>query len=211
MHSLHRDTAAIAFLDASQLVAKATLSTVALKVKRAYECNPQAQLLVFDAVSSHVIDLDLRGSDSEIVERLPAATNGKPEAGIAKDDSTENVENSIRGRGRPKLGVVPREITLLPRHWDWLNQQPGGASVALRKLVEEAKRGSESKQHARAAMESAYRFMAGIAGDQNNYEEASRALFAGDKVGFLKQLATWPDDVRQHLEQLAENAFSITQ
>lgn len=207
MDTIHRNSAAIAFLNARQLLAQATLSDVALRVKQAYEGDPHAQILVFDAVTSHVIDLDLRGTEADIIARLPLDTTMETNAAKAE---TIHPEHTSRSRGRPKLGVVPREITLLPRHWDWLNQQPGGASVALRKLVEEAKRNSEAKQQACLAMESAYRFMAGIAGDQLHYEEASRALFAGDREGFLSQLASWPQDVKTHLVQLADHAFSLS-
>lgn len=210
MRPIHRNSPAIAFLDGSQLLAKAALSTVALEVKRAYERDPNVQVLVFDAESSNVIDLDLRGSDAEILARLPIAEEMGDETGSSQENNEEKVDHGARGRGRPKLGVVPREITLLPRHWDWLNQQPGGASVALRKLVEDARRGSEAKQQVRAAMESAYRFMAGIAGNQANYEEASRALFAADRETFLKQLGTWPQDVREHLMSLAELSFTTS-
>ncbi|MFY0534142.1 DUF2239 family protein [Nannocystis pusilla] len=31
------------------------------------------------------------------------------------------------GPGRPKLGVVSREVSLLPRHWEWLERQPSGS------------------------------------------------------------------------------------
>ena len=207
MNTIHRNTAAIAFLNTRQLLTQATLNDVALTVKRAYEGDPHAQILVFDAVTSHVIDLDLRGTDADIIDRFPLDTRAATNESEAETISSENTS---RSRGRPKLGVVPREITLLPRHWDWLNQQPGGASVALRKLVEEAKRNSEAKQQVRLAMESAYRFMAGIAGDQLHYEEASRALFAGDREGFLSQLVSWPEDVKAHLVQLADHAFSLS-
>lgn len=108
-----------------------------------------------------------------------------------------------RGPGRPKLGVIAREVTLLPRHWDWLNSQPGGASVALRKLVEEARRTRGDKDRTRAAQEAAYRFMSAIAGDLPGFEEASRALFAYDRRRFGELVAGWPEDVRDHAIKLA--------
>jgi hypothetical protein len=112
-----------------------------------------------------------------------------------------------RGRGRPKLGVVAREITLLPRHWDWLNAQPGGASVALRKLVEEARHVNRGKDRRREAQESAYRFMSAMAGDEPGFEEASRALFAGNHETFKVAIRAWPADVRGHALHLAASAF----
>ena len=109
--------------------------------------------------------------------------------------------------GRPKLGVVAREITLLPRHWDWLAAQPGGASVALRKLVEEARKVSSGDDRRRAAQEATFRFMQAMAGDAPGFEDAARALFAGDVARFEEQVARWADDVRDHATWLATDAF----
>ena len=108
-----------------------------------------------------------------------------------------------RGRGRPKLGVVAREVTLLPRHWEWLGAQPGGASVALRKLVDEARRASGDVDRARAARDAAYHFMSVMAGNLAGFEEASRALFADDRRRFVGLVAGWPDDIRDHVVKLA--------
>jgi hypothetical protein len=108
-----------------------------------------------------------------------------------------------RGRGRPKLGVIAREVTLLPRHWDWLATQPGGASVALRKLVDEARKASGDKDRIRKAQEAAYWFMSSIAGNLPGFEEASRALFAYDRRRFSELIAAWPEDIRDHAVKLA--------
>src|SRR5690606_37999937 len=113
-----------------------------------------------------------------------------------------------RGPGRPKLGVVAREVTLLPRHWDWLAAQPGGASVALRRLVDEARRAAVDGDRRRAAQEAAYRFMQAMAGNEAGYEEAARALFAGDIARFEEHSLHWPDDVRDHAALLAADAFA---
>ena len=107
--------------------------------------------------------------------------------------------------GRPRLGVVAREVTLLPRHWDWLAAQPGGASVALRKLVEEARQ--DPRLRLRAARDSLYRFMTALVGNAPGYEEAIRALYAGEREEFLAHIEGWPGDVRAKLEELAETAF----
>jgi hypothetical protein len=117
------------------------------------------------------------------------------------------VPSTPRGPGRPKLGVVAREVTLLPRHWDWLAQQAGGASVAIRKLVEEARRTGEQKHRTRQAQDAAYRFMSVMAGNRPHYEDAIRALFAGDPIRFEKLIAEWPADIRDHAGALAETAF----
>ncbi len=103
-----------------------------------------------------------------------------------------------------RLGVVAREVTLLPRHWDWLAAQPGGASVALRKLVDEARREHGERDRRRLANERAYHFMSALAGDLPGFEEASRALFAGDMPGFRDRIEAWPRDLREHLLRLAE-------
>ena len=108
-----------------------------------------------------------------------------------------------RGRGRPRLGVVAREVTLLPRHWEWLGAQPGGASVALRKLVEAARRSSGDLDRSRAARDAAYHFMSAMAGNLPGFEEASRALFADDRRQFVALIAGWPGDIRDHIVKLA--------
>jgi hypothetical protein len=136
-------------------------------------------VLVFDAATGKVIDLDLRGSDAEALARLTATP-----------------EPEKRGPGRPRLGVVAREVTLLPRHWDWLSAQPGGASVALRKLVETALRDGEGPDRARRAKDATYRFITTMAGDRPGYEEAVRRLFEGDAPGFAAATEGWPMDVR---------------
>lgn len=110
---------------------------------------------------------------------------------------------SARRRGRPRLGVISREVTLLPRHWEWLATQPGGASVALRKLVESARISLADRDARRQAQERAYQFMLAMGGDLPGYEEASRALFAGNSEALEKHLAAWPADVREHALKLA--------
>ena len=133
----------------------------------------------------------------EIVARLPQPA---PDPEIATD---ETAAAEPRGRGRPKLGVVAREVTLLPRHWEWLGAQPGGASVALRKLVDEARRANGDADRNRAARDAAYHFMSVMAGNLAGFEEASRALFADDRRRFVGLIAGWPDDIRDHVVKLA--------
>ncbi len=162
-----------AFIGA-KLFASGPIPEVTQRLKNA----PQDVLvLVFDDATGKGIDLDIRNV-------VPA-----PE--------------EPRGRGRPKLGVVAREVTLLPRHWDWLNHQPGGASVVLRRLVDEARRTSGDGDRVRAAQEAAYNFMSGIGGNLPGFEEAARALFAHDRRKFAELIANWPPDVRDHAIKLA--------
>jgi hypothetical protein len=102
---------------------------------------------------------------------------------------------------------VAREVTLLPRHWEWLAKQPGGASVTLRKLVEDARRANAGTATAREAQERAYRFMSAMAGNLPGFEEATRALFAKDKPRFEMLIAEWPDSVGDYARDLASGAF----
>lgn len=170
------------------LLAHGPLSAVVLKVKPLIEAG--TNVLVFDDRTGRLIDLDLRDNADQIGEQVTA-------------DAPTEAPPAHRTRGRPKLGVVPREVTLLPRHWEWLASQPGGASVALRRLVEEARRAGGEADRRRQGQESAYRFMTAMAGDRPHYEEAMRALFAGDlsKVEVLTQ--DWPHDIAAHALELA--------
>jgi uncharacterized protein len=173
------------------------LAEVALAAMKASGSAAAEPIVIFDDASGRPIDLDLRGTERDIVARLPQpASNSEPSA-----DDLAAAEP--RGRGRPKLGVVAREVTLLPRHWDWLGAQPGGASVALRKLVEEARRASGDRDRSRAAREAAYHFMSAMAGNLAHFEEASRALFADDRRRFAELIAGWPGDIRDHVVKLA--------
>lgn len=171
-------------------IASGTLEDVAVAAKMLADADPTAQILVFDTESSRPVELDLRGGVEDVRVRY---TPAPPEP---------------RSPGRPKLGVVAREITLLPRHWEWLASQPGGASVTLRKLVETARRESAGADRVRLAQESAYRFALAMAGDEPGFEEATRALFADDSERFASLTEPWPVDVREHLRQLALDAFT---
>ena len=151
-----------------------------LKVK------PQGEVIVFDDSTGSQTDFDFRDKPAEIADGPSSVAPAEP-----------------RGRGRPRLGVVAKEVTLLPRHWDWLNAQAGGASVALRRLVDEARKTSGDRARLRAAQEAAYRFMSAIAGNLPGFEEATRALFAYDRRSFTHHIANWPEDVRDYAVKLA--------
>ena len=173
---------------------------VAVAARRAMIERPDLPVLVFDDANGTVIDLDLRGGDIDVQARYASP----PESASGEDLPGQTA--STRGRGRPRLGVTSREITLLPRHWDWLATQPGGVSAALRRLVDEARRSNHAVNATRTAHEAAYRFMAAIAGDLPGFEEAARALFAGDQHGFARHVAAWPPDLRIHVQSLAGHA-----
>jgi hypothetical protein len=187
-----------AFLGPRQIAAGSP-EHVALSAKAALGEDQRLSVFVFDDASGRLMDLDLRGTDDDVVRRLalhPLVSRSAPR------------EPGPRGPGRPKLGVVAREVTLLPRHWEWLSRQPGGASVALRKLVDEARRTHEGLDRVRQAQEATYRFMSAMVGNEPGYEEALRALFAKDRVRFDQLIARWPTDVGAYVARLAEATFS---
>lgn len=167
-----------------RLLARGPLSAAALAVLQA----GGEGCLVFSEADGGVVDLDLRGGSAAVAERYAAAAE------------------PTRGRGRPKLGVVAREVTLLPRHWDWLAQQSGGASVALRRLVETARKADAGE--ARAAQAAAWRFLSALSATTPGLEEAGRALFAGDRSAFEHLSAAWPQDVRHAALRIAAPAFA---
>jgi hypothetical protein len=188
--------------DGPRLLARGALVDVALAVKTALAQRPTASLLTFDDATGRVIDLDLRGTPAEVVARLtrPEPPVDRP---VGAGHHRDGDDAPARGRGRPKLGVVAREVTLLPRHWEWLAAQPGGASQALRRLVDQARRADGGRSRLRTAQEAAYRFMSAMAGDLPGFEEASRALFAADRDRFAEHSAAWPDDVQAYARELA--------
>lgn len=184
-----------------QCIATGDLHSVASAAKRRIDAGEQSHLLIFDDITSEPVEVDFRGTLKAVLNRLPKTA-------VQQSVATES-EAAARTPGRPRLGVVAREVTLLPRHWEWLAAQPGGASVALRRLVEEARRANETKDRVRQAQEAAYRFMSAVAGNLPGYEEAVRALFAGQPEQFGVLTETWPVDVRDHARRLALPAFGL--
>jgi hypothetical protein len=160
-------------------------------------------VLIFDDFTSTVLEVDFHGTLEDVLERLEDQAKRS-----GQSTETPQPQEETRRPGRPKLGVVAREVTLLPRHWDWLATQPGGASVALRKLVEHARRANQGKDERRRAQESAYRFLSAMAGNEPGFEEATRALFAGNREQFDAMVEPWPLDVRDHAKKLAAVAFA---
>ena len=194
-------TRLIAFSN-NQCVAEGMPEQVVTDLKSLVNQQPESKLIILDAATSRTVEIDFRESPSTILAKQfrPA----EPTPSVAADQSERETK---RGRGRPKLGVVSKEVTLLPRHWDWLSKQPGGISVALRKLVEEARRGNAEEDQRRSAENSAYRFMTVLAGDAPGYEEAIRSLYAGDLPKLLEIIENWPSDVARHTESLARDAI----
>ena len=178
-------------------IASGELRHVAMKAKQAFDASPERPVLVFDDADACTLELPLELPAADLLAWL---SRPQPQASGAPE--------TPRRPGRPKLGVVPREVTLLPRHWDWLAAQPGGASVALRKLVDEARKVNAGDDRRRAAQEASYRFILVMAGDAPGFEDAARALFAGDAQRFESLLLAWPEDVREHALWLATDAFA---
>ncbi|NTW84324.1 MAG: DUF2239 family protein [Chlorobiaceae bacterium] len=192
----------IAF-DGMRCIASGDLREVAVGVKKLIDRGEALTVLIFDDQSSEIVEIDFRGSADDVVERLERKTVSQ--GSVPETSGTE--PEPRQGPGRPKLGVVPREVTLLPRHWEWLNCQPGGASVALRKLVEDARRANSEQDRLRASQESLYRFMSAMGGDLPGFEEASRAMFARDADRFIEMIECWPADIRDHARKLGTAAF----
>lgn len=173
------------------LLARGAITDVVFAVRAARTEDPDADILIFDDGDGRVQLLDLTRDDGGYFDAPPS-----PSAPPAKP-----------ARGRPKLGVVAKEVTLLPRHWDWLATQPGGASGTLRRLVDAARKQSGDADRIRNAQAAADRFMQLMAGDRPGYEDASRALYARDKAGFEERSAAWPADIRDYARSLAAPAF----
>lgn len=166
------------------------LQEVLVQAKAWAEVNVEGRLLIFDDETGRQLDFDLSGTEEEVLARVAPPVKAP-------------------GPGRPRLGVVGREVSLLPRHWEWLEQQPNGISAALRRLVDEARKREPEKQRARALREAASRFMTAMAGDLPGYEEALRALFARDERRFERTVRRWPADIREHALRWVREAAEL--
>jgi hypothetical protein len=175
-----------AFLGNRRIVS-GDLKTMLLRTKAEIDRGPTEPILIFEDQTGQQVDFNFQGSPDEVLERA--------------------VPNKARsGPGRPKLGVVSREVSLLPRHWEWLEQQPQGSSAALRRLVDEARKREPGKERARRARDAASKFMWVMAGNLPSFEEASRALFANDRPRLDELTRAWPEDIRTHVLRLVGEA-----
>lgn len=182
-------------------IASGSPAEVITSLQHLAQTHPEAMPVVLDSESSERIELDWRLPSEQLLALLPAPTLAV--------DADEPVDDAPRGPGRPKLGVTAREVTLLPRHWAWLARQPGGASVALRKLVQSAMREGSTADAKRRATDAAYRFMSIVGGDLPHYEEVSRALFAGELPRLRTLVLDWPADVSAHLLALTARIDAV--
>jgi hypothetical protein len=179
------------------VIAHGSFATVVLTAKKIFDDGEKNNILIFDDEDARQLDADFSGTVENVARRLEW---------IEKASKKEEPRDSAKP-GRPKLGVVSREVTLLPRHWQWLADQPGGASVAIRKLVEQARKDNSEVDKKRAAQEAAYRFMSAMAGNEPGFEEASRAFFADRREQFEDLIKEWPIDIKCYLQNLAGRAF----
>ena len=181
-------------------VACGALRHVALAAKAASERGRPQPVFIWENVTGRLIDIDLSGTEADVLARVKDRQSRQKTQGSG---ANETHWQKHRGPGRPKLGVVGREVTLLPRHWDWLRTQPGGASVSLRKLVEQARLANVDKDRAGQSQQAAYAFLSFMGGDRPGFEEASRALFRAEREGFEALIADWPADIRDFAKILA--------
>ena len=180
------------------------IATLALKAKPIADASPATTLLFFDDDTGRQFDLNLRGSEAEVLARLAQQFPDD----LPGEEAAPEQDAPVSTRGRPKLGVIAREVTLLPRHWEWLNRQPGSSSVALRKLVDEARHRHAERDAQQRARQACFGFMSALAGNQPHFEEACRALYVGERQRFQACIDAWPTDIRRHALHLADRAFS---
>lgn len=176
---------------------------VARTVKKELDEGLEGLVRLFDDRTGRRLDLDFEGTPDEVADRA----RGLRDYLTDQEDAGAAPVRPNRGRGRPKLGVVAKEVTLLPRHWAWLDAQRGSASATLRRLVDEARKAGEGADRVRLAQDAAYRFMYDAAGNAPGFEEAMRSLYAGDPDGFRGATEAWPDDVRAYARRLSSEAF----
>lgn len=181
--------------DENKLIFQGPLSEVVLKIKKRLGRAENSSILIFSGATGKTIDFNFQGSEKDILKRLEVFVS-------------EEMPISYAGPGRPKLGVMSREISLLPRHWEWLANQSGGASATLRHLVDEAKKKSVGGISIKQAQERTYKFISVIAGDLSGYEEALRLLYKKEEKKFLAQIEHWPQDVKRHTAELAKFVFA---
>lgn len=183
-----------------RLIISGNLKNMILRTKEWLERGENDQILIFEDRTGKQVDFDFRGTPDEVLARLsshPLFT------------SSEGQDKTRPGPGRPKLGVICREVSLLPRHWEWLEEQPNGASAALRRLVDEARKHEPEKERARIAREATGRFMSVMAGNFPGFEEALRALYAQDQKRLKELIRQWPNDIRKHIDRLVKEAVRL--
>lgn len=182
----------------SARIAHGSLQEVAETVKQRIGKASHADALIFSDLTGKLMEIDFHGSPKDVLKRLEV---------FQADAAGPRDPDAPAGPGRPRLGVVSREVSLLPSQWEWLASQPGGASGTLRRLVDAAKRKTSDAPTVAQLQERVYRFLSAMAGDWPGYEDVLRALYRRDGTRFSSGLAAWPADVRRHAMRLAQPLF----
>ena len=180
--------------DGFKIVSQGNIEEVAIATKKYLKKEDSARILIFSDLSGKQMDLDLSGTDKDVTDRLSVY-------------KTADTTSSGTGPGRPKMGVKPREVSLLPTHWEWLSTQSGGASATIRRLVDEKMKTAAPKDKIKKTQETVYTFLNSIAGDLENFEDAIRFLYRQDEAKFKEAIAAWPKDLKKHTLALASEAF----
>ncbi len=170
-------------------IARGPLGKVVRKCKKVVDDGIEHRLAIFHAETGRAFDIEFEGTPAEVMARAQAS-----------------VQPTAPKAGRPKLGVVSKEFSLLPDLWEWLSAQRGGASATLRRLVLEAKRQSAGSDGARKAIDAAHRFIWDLAGDLPQFEDVTRALYRGELAAVDDLTMAWPKDVREQLARYLEMA-----
>ncbi len=196
------------------LLGKGPLTEVILKIKKRMGKADNSPALIFNDATGNTMDFNFQGSEKDVLRRLEVfvgEADGKGKDAKGKDgkgrDGKGKAAEEAAGPGRPKLGVISREVSLLPRQWEWLASQSGGASAVLRRLVDDARKKSGDALTVKQTQERTYKFLSVMAGNLMGYEEAIRALYRKDAKGFATHTEGWPKDVKRHAEMLAEGLF----
>lgn len=180
--------------DGFRIISQGNIEEVAIATKKFLKKENDARVLIFSDLSGKQMDLDLSGTDKDVIERLSVY-------------KAAEVSVSSTGPGRPKIGVKPREVSLLPIHWEWLSTQAGGASATIRRIVDEKMKTTTPKDKIKKTQETVYTFLHSIAGDLNNFEDAIRYLYRQDETKFKEAVTDWPKDLKKHTLTLASEAF----
>lgn len=174
-----------AFVGNTRLITDSLLN-VALAIKN--QQHDSAPILIFEDQTGKQIDVNITGSESDIQQRYAEL-------------------ETVKKVGRPKLGVISREITLQQKHWDWLDLQNSSASAVIRKLIDQELNNAQSESNIMMTKQTTDRFMSAMLGNMPNYEEATRALYQGNKEGFLELIQDYPNDLKEYLNLRTVNIF----
>ncbi|TBR43539.1 DUF2239 family protein [Marinomonas agarivorans] len=184
-----------AFLD-TRLLAAGELTTVITQIKQQF---PDREALLVETNSCKRLEINWQGSVEDVLARIDAMPQAEPLSSDLIAPATPKTHIKSK-RGRPKLGVVSKEVTLLPRHWEWLSKQSGGASVTLRRLVDQARQENSLEDEIKLRQEQIYNFISFFAEQLPNVEETMRALYRQDRSLFYRSIKNWPTDIRRFCE-----------